>query len=171
MTVQTSRELVLTEAAQLKAIAHPVRTRLLNALEASPASAKQLSGSLGLTHGNVGHHLKVLERAGLVEVVEERRVRALTERIFAPTYDRLRIEVGEGGIDKLHFLFEQAGREAAPQAEQPFDDQGRLYSTRMPEDRAEEFAARLVALADEFAAAESEGPTFGFAGAVYRVAS
>jgi DNA-binding transcriptional ArsR family regulator len=171
MTVQTSRELVLTEASQLKAIAHPVRTRLLTALEADPASAKQLSGSLGLTHGNVGHHLKVLERAGLVEVIEERKVRALTERIFAPAYDRLRIEVGESGLDKLHFLFEQAGREAAPQSEQPFDDQGRLYAVQMPEDRAAEFAARLIELGDEFAASEDEGPTFGFAGAVYRVVS
>jgi DNA-binding transcriptional ArsR family regulator len=171
MAVQTSRELVLTDPSQLKAIAHPVRTRLLTALEAAPASAKQLAVSLGLTHGNVGHHLKVLERAGLVEVVEERKVRALTERIFAPAYDRLRIEVGEGGLDRLHFLFEQAGREAAPQAEQPFDDQGRLYSVQMPEERAAEFAARLIELGDEFSAAAADGPTFGFAGAVYRVVS
>jgi DNA-binding transcriptional ArsR family regulator len=170
--VQTSRELVLTEATQLKAIAHPVRTRLLTALEGEPASAKQLSNALGLTHGNVGHHLKVLERAGLVEVVEERKVRALTERIFALTFDRLRIDIGDGGLDKLHFLFEQAGREAAPQVEQPFDDQGRLYSVRMPEERAAEFAARLIQLGDEFASAgDDDGPAFGFAGAVYKVVS
>ncbi len=171
MTVRTDREVTLTEPSQLKAIAHLVRTRLLTALEASPASAKQLAVSLDLTHGNVGHHLKVLERAGLIEVIEERKVRALTERIFAPTYDRLRIEVGEGGLDKLHFLFEQAGREAAPQAEQPFADQGRLYAVQMPEEQAAEFAARLIELGDEFAAAGVDGPTFGFAGAVYRVVS
>jgi DNA-binding transcriptional ArsR family regulator len=172
MAVPTSREIVLTEPSQLKAIAHPVRTRLLNAVEAEPRSAKQLADDLQLTHGNVGHHLKTLERAGLVEVVEERRVRALTERIFAPTYDRLRIEVGGGGVDRLQFLFEQAAREAAPQAEQPFDDQARLYSTRMTDERAAEFVARLIALADEFAAAEEgSGGTYGFAGAVYRVAT
>jgi DNA-binding transcriptional ArsR family regulator len=171
MAVYTTRELVLTEAAQIKAIAHPVRTRLLSALEASPASAKQLADSLGLTHGNVGHHLKVLEGAELVEVIEERKVRALTERIFAPTYDHLRIEIGDGSVDKLRFLFEQAAREAAPQEQQPFPDQGRLYAVQMPEDRAAEYAARLVALADEFGRAEGEGPTFGFAGAVYRVIS
>ncbi|MDH3540712.1 MAG: winged helix-turn-helix domain-containing protein [Acidimicrobiia bacterium] len=172
MPVQTDRELLLTEVSQLKAIADPVRTRLLNALGANPASAKQLSASLGLTHGNVGHHLKVLERAGLVAVVEERRVRALTERIFATTFDRLRIEVGGGGLDKLRFLFEQAGREAAPQEEQPFSDQGRLYTVQMQQDRAAEFAARLIALGDEFATAgDDDGPAFGFAGAVYKVVS
>ena len=148
MPVHTARELVLTEPAQIKAIAHPVRTRLLTALELDPASAKQLAGSLDLTHGNVGHHLKVLERAGLVEVIEERRVRALTERIFAPTYDHLRIEVGDGSVDKLRFLFEQAAREAAPQDQQPFSDQGRLYAVPMPQERAVEFVERLIALAD-----------------------
>lgn len=171
MTVHTSRELILSDPGQIKAIAHPVRTRLLTALEGAPASAKQLAGSLGLTHGNVGHHLKVLERAGLVEVVEERKVRALTERIFAPTYDHMRIEVGDGSVDKLRFLFEQAAREAAPQEQQPFSDQGRLYAVQMPQERAAEFAERLIAMADEFGRFEGEGPTFGFAGAVYRVIS
>lgn len=142
---------------------------MLNALEATPASAKQLAVALGLTHGNVGHHLKVLEAAGLVEVVEERRVRAITERIYAPAYDRLRIEVGGGEVDKLRFLFEQAAREAAPADVQPFQDYARLYAARMPQDRAAEFARRVVALADEFAAAESDGDPYGIAAAVYRV--
>lgn len=172
MTVHTTDTLVLTDASQLKAIAHPTRTRLLNALEAEPRSAKRLATDLELTHGNVGHHLKVLENAGLVHVIEERRVRALTERIFAPSYQRLRIEIGEGGVDRLRFLFEQAAREAAPQEEQPFEDQGRLYSVRMAKSRAAEFVERLVALGDEFAAAEeAAGDAFGFAGAVYKVAT
>lgn len=163
---------MLTEASQLKAIGHPVRTRLLTALEAEPRSAKRLATDLGLTHGNVGHHLKVLERAGLVEVIEERKVRALTERIYGPAYRRLRIELGGGGIDRLRFLLEQAAREAAPADEQPFEEPGRLYSVRMPESHADEFRHRLIALGDEFATAESEdGQTFGFAGAVYRVRS
>ena len=163
---------MLTEPSQLKAIAHPVRTRLLTALEAKARSAKQLATDLDLTHGNVGHHLKVLERAGLVEVVEERRVRALVERIYAPSFERMRIEISTGGVDRLRFLFEQAAREAAPEEEQPFDDLGRLYSVSMPEERAAEFAARLVALGDEFAAGEEPGaPTHGFAGAVYKVAT
>jgi DNA-binding transcriptional ArsR family regulator len=172
MTVHKTREVVLTEASQLKAIAHPARTRLLNALETRPRSAKQLADDLDLTHGNAGHHLKVLERAGLVEVIEERRVRALTERIFAPAYDRLRIEVGGGGVDKLRFLFDQAAREVAPEDEQPFDDQGRLYSVRMSPSSAAEFVERVVSLADEFAAAEEDsGELFGLAAAVYKVAT
>jgi DNA-binding transcriptional ArsR family regulator len=169
MTVQTRRELVLTGAEQVKAIADPTRSKILQVLDDRPASAKQLAGLLDMTHGKVGHHLKVLRRHGLVEIVEERPVRAVIEKLYGLTYDRLRIRLAdhEEG-DPLAFLFEQAAREAAPAAEQSFSGGRRLYSVRMPEARAVEFAERLEQLADEFAASGGEGPVFGFAGAVYR---
>lgn len=123
-----------------------------------------------MSHGKVGHHLKVLERAGLIEVIEERKVRALTERIFAPTFEYLRVELHAGGVDRLSFLFQQAAREAAPAADQPFDPVGRLYSVKMSEQRAGEFSRRLVELADEFGDSEDEeGSLFGLAGAVYQI--
>lgn len=168
MTVHADRELVLTGAEQLKAIADPTRTRILQVLDDRPASAKQLAGLLGMTHGKVGHHLKVLERHGLVELVEERQVRAMTEKLYGLTYDRLRIRLSKDAeSDPLVFLFEQAAREVAPAAEQPLDGGRRLYSVRMEAARAAEFAKRLESLADEFADSEGDGPMFGFAGAVY----
>lgn len=169
MTLHKDRELVLTDAEQVKAIADTTRTRILQVLDDRPASAKQLAGLLGMTHGKVGHHLKVLERHGLVEVVEERQVRAMTEKLYGLTYDRLRIRLsGDAESDPLVFLFEQAARESAPAAEQPFSGGRRLYSVRMATARAAEFARQLESLADEFAEAEGDGPMFGFAGAVYR---
>ena len=169
MTVQTARELILTKPEQLKAIADPTRTEILQVLDDRLASAKQLAGLLDMTHGKVGHHLKVLEQHGLIEVVEERPVRALTEKFYGLTYDILRLRsTGRSEIDPLVFVFEQAIRETAPAADQPFAGGRRLYSVRMPEERAAEFARRLEQLADEFAASEENGPVFGFAGAVYR---
>jgi DNA-binding transcriptional ArsR family regulator len=160
----------MTGAEQLKAISDPTRTRILQVLDDRPASAKQLAGLLGMTHGKVGHHLKVLKRYGLIEVVEERPVRAMTEKLYGLTYDRLRIRLSGHGdlVDPLEFLFEQAAREVAPAVEQPFAESRRLYSVRMPEARAAEFAERLETLADEFAASSGEGPMFGLAAAVYR---
>ncbi len=167
-TVHTAREFVVTDADQLKALSDDTRTKILQVLDDRAASAKQLSELLEMSHGKVGHHLKVLERHGFVEVVETRQVRAMTEKLYGTTFDVLRVELGGAGdTDRLQFLFAQAGREAAPAERQPFDEVGRLYSVRMPEDRAAEFSRRLVELADEFAAAESEGPMFGFAGSVY----
>jgi DNA-binding transcriptional ArsR family regulator len=169
MTVHRIRELVLSAPEQVKAIADHTRTRILQVLDDRPASAKQLSELLDMTHGKVGHHLKVLERHGLVEVVEERAVRAVTEKLYGLTYDYLRVKTaGRDATDPLVFLFEQAVREAASAAAQPFDGGRRLYSIRMPQERAAEFARRLEQLADEFAASGGEGPVFGFAGAVFR---
>ena len=97
-------------------------------------------------------------------------LRAMTEKLYGPTFDWLRIEIGgTGEIDRLGFLFSQAAREAAPTSRQPFDEMGRLYTVRMPESRAAEFSRRLIELADEFADAGSEGPMFGFAGSVFLV--
>jgi DNA-binding transcriptional ArsR family regulator len=46
------------------------------------ASTTELAAALETPKGTVGHHLKVLERAGLIRVVRTRKVRALTERYY-----------------------------------------------------------------------------------------
>lgn len=161
-------ELVVRKPSQLKAIAHHVRTRVLLELELQPRSAKELATSLDMTHGRIDHHLGVLEREGFIRVVEERPVRGVTERRFGPTFSRLRVDVPGSRQDRLRFVFAQAAREAAPDDDQPFRDHARIYSVRMSAERAGEFAARLVALADEFAAADGEeGIPVGLTAAVY----
>lgn len=161
-------ELVVQRPSQLKAIAHQVRTRILLELELQPRSAKELATTLEMTHGRIDHHLGILEREGFVQVVEERPVRGVTERRFGPTFSRMRIDVPGNPQDRLRFVFAQAAREAAPERDQPFDEHLRIYSVRMPAARAADFARRLVALADEFAAADGEdGISVGLAAAVY----
>jgi len=58
----------------------PVRARILRNL-AQPGSATTLAGELGLSRQKVNYHLRALEAHGLVELVEERPRRGLTERI------------------------------------------------------------------------------------------
>ncbi|MGW5194897.1 ArsR/SmtB family transcription factor [Kribbella sp. NPDC004138] len=59
----------------------PIRRRLLDLLR-EPASATQLAAALDLPRQRVNYHLRELEKAGLVELVEERRRRGFTERIL-----------------------------------------------------------------------------------------
>jgi DNA-binding transcriptional ArsR family regulator len=47
-----------------------------------PASATVLAGRLGESRQSVNYHPRELERAGLVELVEERRRRGCTERVM-----------------------------------------------------------------------------------------
>jgi DNA-binding transcriptional ArsR family regulator len=52
----------------LKALAHPLRVRLLAALrETGPATATELAGRLGTESGSTSYHLRVLARHGFVE--------------------------------------------------------------------------------------------------------
>ncbi|MET7279585.1 winged helix-turn-helix domain-containing protein [Kribbella sp. NPDC005582] len=59
----------------------PIRRQLLELLR-EPSSATQLAAALELPRQRVGYHLRELEKAGLVELVEERQRRGFTERIF-----------------------------------------------------------------------------------------
>ncbi len=58
----------------LKAVAHPVRRRMLRAIseEGAPLSPAQLAKSLDLPLGLVSYHATVLQRCGAVEVAAEK---------------------------------------------------------------------------------------------------
>ena len=53
--------------AQLQALAHPVRMRLIAALRRGPATATQLAQELGESSGSTSYHLRVLGKAGVIE--------------------------------------------------------------------------------------------------------
>lgn len=62
----------------------PVRRRLLEELH-EPASASALAARLGERRQRINYHLRELEKAGLVELVELRRRRGCTERVVRAT--------------------------------------------------------------------------------------
>jgi DNA-binding transcriptional ArsR family regulator len=62
----------------------PLRRRVLEELT-EPASAAALAARLGESRQRVNYHVRELERAGLVELVEERRRRGCIERVVRAT--------------------------------------------------------------------------------------
>jgi DNA-binding transcriptional ArsR family regulator len=75
---------VIEDAAAAEASLDPVRARLLAEM-AEPRSATMLARRLGLPRQKVNYHLKMLERHGLVELVEERKKGNVTERVLRAT--------------------------------------------------------------------------------------
>ncbi|WP_203454734.1 winged helix-turn-helix domain-containing protein [Jiangella aurantiaca] len=71
----------LEEPGEVRVALAPPRRELLTRLR-EPASATQLAAALGLPRQRVNYHLRVLEAAGLVELVEERKRRGCVERIL-----------------------------------------------------------------------------------------
>jgi DNA-binding transcriptional ArsR family regulator len=63
----------------------PLRARILEMLATEPQSAANVARTLDVARQNVGYHLKELEKQGLVELVEEKKVGNCTERIVRAT--------------------------------------------------------------------------------------
>jgi DNA-binding transcriptional ArsR family regulator len=68
-----------------KALADPLRIRLVDWLRERPRSARELADCAGLPADRLYYHLGQLEQAGLIEVAEYRRLaRGKAERVYAP---------------------------------------------------------------------------------------
>ena len=72
---------LIEEPDHVRAALSPLRRQLLARLR-TPSSATQLAAELGIPRQRVNYHLRTLETAGLVELVEERQRRGCTERIL-----------------------------------------------------------------------------------------
>ena len=77
---------LLDDAECVRTALSPIRRRLLAELQA-PGSAASLAVALDMPRQKVGYHLKALEEAGLVNLVEERQRRGFTERLFTASAD------------------------------------------------------------------------------------
>jgi len=70
---------------QMKALADPIRHRILGIIQSRPATAKQIADRLKMPPGTIGHHLQVLESAGLAQVVARRLVRGIVAKYYTRT--------------------------------------------------------------------------------------
>jgi DNA-binding transcriptional ArsR family regulator len=75
---------VIDDVETLKAIAEPTRAALIELL-AEPRTVSQLAEALNVPRTRLYHHVELLRSKGIVEQVDERRVGALTERVYALT--------------------------------------------------------------------------------------
>ena len=71
---------------RLRIALSPIRRRLLERLR-EPASATELAAEMSLGRQRVNYHLRELEKAGLLHLVEERQRRGCVERILAARAD------------------------------------------------------------------------------------
>ncbi|CAN5808270.1 helix-turn-helix domain-containing protein [soil metagenome] len=84
---------LLADASTIAAALDPLRRHMLALLDV-PDSATGLAKRLGVSRQRVNYHVRALEAAGLVELVEERRRRGATERMVRRTADRLVVDPG-----------------------------------------------------------------------------
>jgi DNA-binding transcriptional ArsR family regulator len=163
--------IALTAPAQVKAISHPLRTTILGLLHERAATVSELAVALKRPKSTVAHHVKVLNEAGLVQVVRTRKVRAIEERFYGRTARMFYVGVErspDGDQMPRDFNdFEVAARESAT-AYQEGKLWGFIRHARISEAQASEFWGRMAELVAEFDQLQRSGDTmYGFAVGVY----
>ena len=164
--------LVVREPEQLRALGDDLRSKIAVLLRERAASTTELAETLGLPKGTVGHHLKVLEKAGLVRVVRTRKVRAVTERYYGRTARLFLFKsTDEDGEDVRNVV--AASLRRATEEMLPIGDDGKttfgVVVARLADTDARRLTRRLEKLIDDFGAADSRaGEPYGLAAALYR---
>lgn len=159
---------------QLQALGDPTRWRILGRLLTSPASIQELARALGAARGTIGHHVRVLRDAGLIRVVETKRVRGVTEKRYARVAKKFRLPEADSAAatadPTLGLLpLRSALAEARPGKSGAGDpSMSVVVRARMPAERARRFGEILDLLAAEFGSGTDEtGETFGLVAAIY----
>ena len=78
------------DVSSLRAVAHPVRLRMLSLLTGTAMSAAEIARELDLTHANASYHLRVLAEAGEVVEAGEERIRGGVAKRYRHPWDRVR---------------------------------------------------------------------------------
>ena len=133
-----------------------MRTTIVALLRERARSTQQLAHELGMPKGTVGHHLKVLEKAGLIRVVRTRQVRAVTEKFYGRTA-RLFLFETEDPAD-ARALGGAALRRAAAEIERSPDTvRFGFPKARLTPKDVLRLERRLKSITNDFLAAETPG--------------
>jgi DNA-binding transcriptional ArsR family regulator len=77
---------------QIKAMAHPLRMRLLEAFSRTPLTTKQVAELLDEQPTKLYHHVSSLERAGLIKLIKTRKNRGTLEKYYRTAATRFTID-------------------------------------------------------------------------------
>jgi DNA-binding transcriptional ArsR family regulator len=168
-------QLTIATPEQFKAIADPTRNRILGIIQNQPATAKQIATNLGASPGTIGHHLQVLEAAGLAQVVARRLVRGIvakyytrTARLFSYKFSSEVMGVGTFGVDLLLQARDELSESVVAGGKKQVLSSS-FPHRRLSRKRARYYAQRLDALLDEMLAEphDPDGQVYGMVTALF----
>lgn len=168
--------IVISTIQQLKAISDPVRSRILGIIQNQPATAKQIADTLKASPGAIGHHMHVLESAGLAQVVARRLVRGIVANYYTRTarifkYDLPREIIGNTSInlDIMSKAYEEQAESEANEEEDVYHCAS-FPHVRLSPQRAAYYSKRIQALVDDLLheQPDPEGNVYGVIVSMFR---
>jgi len=169
-TVEASQKpdvFTIEDVETLKAVAEPLRMRLLMSLDEGDLTVKELAAKLGVPPTRLYYHVRILETFGLLRVASTRMVSGIEERRYAATAKSWTISdsvlSSPAVADVLKAMFDLARVELmlalAGDGPPPGDPDGAvpvLMSTKgyMTREQIHEFTRALGELIDEYTTLE-----------------
>jgi DNA-binding transcriptional ArsR family regulator len=92
--METQNTFLIQDRETLKVMADPLRSQILEILLSTPQTTKQVAGKLGLAASKLYYHFNLLEKHGLIEVVEVRRIANLEEKHYRAVAARFELAPG-----------------------------------------------------------------------------
>ncbi|HEX6196094.1 MAG TPA: helix-turn-helix domain-containing protein [Jiangellaceae bacterium] len=157
--------------AQLRAIADPLRSTILDLVLERAATVAELAAAVGRPKSTVAHHVNVLVDAGMLKVVRTRKVRAIDERYYGRTGRTVYVGVARRpGDTETPVCINELSVAAAESV--PAHEADTLYTTlrhvRIPPERAAEFWRRVEELIRDFTRLPRSGDTvYGLVAGLY----
>ncbi len=86
----------LSTPAEIKAYLHPLRLVLLKKLAHKKLTVSQIAKELKVHPANITHHFKLLEKEGLVRLVEKRDIGKTIEKYYRASAYHFSVQMGPG---------------------------------------------------------------------------
>jgi DNA-binding transcriptional ArsR family regulator len=152
---------------EAKAVAHPLRLRILRLCGQDELTNRQLADRLGRDPGTVLYHVRQLVDAGFLETTQIRSgVRGALEKPYRSTGLSWRLALdgtaADGSMAPIEAFTDEL-REAGPGAVSKMS----RFALHLTAEDAEELAARIVAILDEYVATESQRADLPLHGGIF----
>lgn len=164
----------LTTEREIAAYLHRTRMTILEILCAGPATASQIAARMGVHPANLTRHMRTLEAARLIALVETRATGRNVEKYYAAAAETFDVAPGADALTAPHKVALSFARSdlSAAVAGLPDEPAGtvkvHVVGARLAPDAIAAFTEELSRLANRFAAAdETEGAAHHLTLAIY----
>lgn len=159
---------------QIRAYVNPTRMTILALLATEKMSVSGVARQLSVHPANLTHHFKLLEKTGLIALVEKRETGKNLEKFYRALAYQFIVSASEQPVDQklLALSILRDNLNVALQTLKNHEDErmvlGILKSVRLHPDDVESFGTKLMALADEFASRATEsGQSYSLNASLY----